>query len=60
MNYNHCRPNGNLDYMSPTAFTAMRLEQSCGTFCLIQDREIKRKTIAQQPAQETVGRPRAP
>ena len=48
MDYNHYRMQGNPDYMSPTAFAMMCLEHSYGTFCLTQDREIKREILSQQ------------
>ncbi|MCK4785710.1 MAG: hypothetical protein KAV87_18285 [Desulfobacteraceae bacterium] len=60
MDYNHYRPHSNLDYMARTAFAAMCLEHSYGTFCLTQDREIKREILSQQLLQKTGSRSRLP
>jgi len=56
MDYNYYRPHSSLDYMARTAFAAMCLERSCGTFGLTQDREIKYEIFLQQAAQKTMGR----
>ncbi|GAF84957.1 unnamed protein product, partial [marine sediment metagenome] len=47
MDYGHYWLYNKLDYTAPTAFAAMRLEQTFGALSLTQDREIKREALSQ-------------
>jgi len=60
MDYDHYWLHNKLGYTAPTAFAAMRLEQTSGALRLTHDREIKREALSQLHWHKKLGGPSPP